>query len=190
VLGALLSAADRTAEDGEQLRTAIAAAGASDDYDTLADAPRVAQRFTAMRDQLREMEKLGAVAQRQGCVTSLQLEDGAKAATISSLAKLGGITPLRTKIAHGLSAAVKPGDGPAAAAASSSSSSVVTAPVPVTVRPLQCLHSRVLPRSSEATLLHFFGGIPVGHSSATAARPQRDRGRRAVVSSRFGSPSR
>lgn len=84
------------------MRAAIAATGASDDYDTLADAPRVAQRFTAMRDQLRELvQEAATVAGRQGCVTALQLEDGAKAATLSALAKLGGIKDKRTQISFG-----------------------------------------------------------------------------------------
>ena len=145
VLGALLSAADRTAAQGAQLRAAIAAADASDDYDTLAGAPRIAELCSAVRDQLRELVRqmattAGPGGDGGGCVTMLRLKDNAKAATFSTLAQLGGFTQLRTKIAIGHSELS-----------------------------LRQLESLVMPSALDATLLQFFGGIPVGHSSATIA---------------------
>ena len=144
MLGALRATVDLTAAEGAQLRAAIAAAAALDDYDTLANAPRTAQLCAAMHDQLRGLEKeVAAVAGPGGgrCVTTLRLEDGDKAATLSTMAQLGEITQLRTLIAFGHDELS-----------------------------LRQLKSLVLPLASEATLLQFFGSIPVGHGSATAAR--------------------
>ena len=135
-LTTLLVAADRTAAEGAQLRAAVAAASTGDDYDTLADAPRVAQLCSAMRDQLRVLEnEVAEAAGPSGCVVALRLKDGAKAETLSALAQLGTFTQQRAKFTLRPSAAA---DGP-----------------------LRQLESRVLPAASEADLLQLFEDIAV-----------------------------
>ena len=132
MLSTLLSTAEKTVAEGAQLQAAIAATSASDDYDVLADAPRIAELCVATRDQLSGLVQEAAATGWQGCVTALRVVGGAKAATLRALAKLDAVAQLRTKIAFGHDEL-----------------------------------SRVLPPSSEATLLQFLGGTPVGHSSAT-----------------------
>lgn len=138
VLVHLQSAADRTIAEGAQLRVAVAAAAACDDHDALTIAPRIAHLCAAMRDQLCGLWKDVAVAAGPdgwGCVSVLRLMDDTKAATLSKLAQLGGITQQRSRFSEG---------------------------------PLQHLGSRLLLPTSEATLLQFFGGIPVSADPAVA----------------------
>ena len=188
VIDRLITAAAKIAAVGTQLRSDVATAAASDDYGALDAAPRVGQLFVDMEAQLDALGQQAAAASGPGgCISGLRLEDSAKAAALSGLAQLGTVAQLHTKIALGQSAAVRPAVELAAGPSASFSPSPfpASAPVPAVVRPLQHLKSRVLPEESGATLLQFFGGIPVGHGKATAARPQRARGRRAVVSSRL-----
>jgi hypothetical protein len=176
VIARLVAPSDLIAAAGAQLRDEVAVAAASDDYGALDAAPHVGQLFVDMEAQLRALAQQAAAASGPaGCVSGLRLEDGSKAAALSELAKLCAVAQLRTKIACGQSAKVKPAASPVPAA---------SAPT------LQRLDSRVLPPAFKAILSCFFGGIPVGHRQATSARPQRARGRRAVVTSRCGSPSR
>ena len=173
----LLTASEQIAAAGAQLRDEVAAAAARDDYGVLSAAPRIGQLFVDVEAQLRALNQQAAAASGPaGCVPRLRLEDGAKAAALSSVAQLGEILQLHTQVAHGQSANVRPAVGPAAGPSASSSSSFspspfpASAPVPVAVGPLLRLQSRVLPPASGATLLRFFGGTAVGHISATAAR--------------------
>ena len=191
MIDALTAASDRIDAAGAQLRDEVAAAVTSDDYGVLDSAPRVCQLFVDMEAQLRSLVQQAAAASGPaGCVSALQLKDGAKAAALSGFAQLGAVTQQRTQLAHGQSVAINPVVASLRTKVTHSQSAAVQpivrpifcpssllpspfripSPVPNAVRPMQHLDSRVLPAASESTLLRFFGGTPVGHSSTTVAR--------------------
>lgn len=96
VLGNLLLAADRTIAEGVQLRSAAAAAAASDDHGALTEAPRIAQLCAAMRDQLRRLGTEVAACARsggvggRGYVSVLRLVECGKAMMLDRLPRWEG----------------------------------------------------------------------------------------------------